>query len=95
MKTHEQKLKTSMRLSQEAKRLLSECARRLSVSQSAIVELAIRAYADGLLCKTLPGNAEHIVVNLNGIDPKHLDATRIIQELTPAINESQRRRRIY
>ena len=41
----ESKHLTSMRLSPEAKRLLSLLAKKLSISQAAVFELAIREYA--------------------------------------------------
>ena len=41
----ETKLLTSMRLSAEAKRLLALLANKLSISQAAVFELAIRAMA--------------------------------------------------
>lgn len=41
-----QKTNTSVRLSPEADRLLKELAKKLGVSQSAIIELAIRKYAE-------------------------------------------------
>ena len=46
------KLPTSLRLSPEAKRLLAALAERLGVSQSAVIELAIREKADreGVRC---------------------------------------------
>ncbi len=36
---------TSMRLSEEARRLLDELARRQGITRSAVMELAIREYA--------------------------------------------------
>jgi predicted transcriptional regulator len=40
------KYATSIRLSPEAKRLISELAKKLGVSQSAILEIAIRRLAE-------------------------------------------------
>ncbi len=40
------KLSTSLRLSPEAKRLLIELAKKLGVTQAAIVEIAIRRLAE-------------------------------------------------
>ena len=39
------KIQTSLRMSQEAKRLLKQLSEKLGVSQSAIIELAIRKLA--------------------------------------------------
>jgi len=40
------KLSTSVRLTPEAKRLLKELAKKLGVSQTAIMEMAVREFAD-------------------------------------------------
>ena len=42
----DKKQPTSLRLSPEAKRLLAELARKLGVTQAAIVEMAIRRFAE-------------------------------------------------
>ncbi len=42
----DKKQPTSLRLSPEAKRLLAELAKKLGVTQAAIIEMAIRRFAE-------------------------------------------------